>query len=88
MSLKKILLDKVPNNIQHEPRFLALLDHVKSNNIVSVEHLRSFLTQEKQLVESWVEENNSSTTAKKLRESSIRLEMLNRCCGLVEEHFK
>ena len=51
MSLKRLLLDTVPNNIQQEPPFITLLDHIKEHNIESKEHLEKFISQQIDIVD-------------------------------------
>lgn len=81
MSLKKELLKKVPNTLKEEPHFLALLDHIKKNDIKDKTHLIRFLGQEIALVEKWLEENkrSGSTTVKTVRDKIIHLDVLKKC---------
>ena len=87
MSLKKVLLEKVPNGLQEEPHFHALLDHIKHHNIETKEHLHDFLKNEIGSVENWLEENkNSGTTkVKSIRDKAIHLDVLNKCFKLTGE---
>ena len=87
MSLKKILLEKVPNNLHQEPHFHALLDHVKLHNIETEEHLRNFLKKETDIVENWLENNKNSqaTKVKSVRDKVVHLDVLKKCSELTGE---
>ena len=84
MSLKQILLEKVPKSLQEEPHFHALLDHIKLHNIETKEHLTDFLKQEIAIVEKWVEENKNSGLAKvkSVRDKIRKLDVLRKCSVL------
>ena len=78
MSLKRLLLDKVPNNIQQEPQFIALLDHVKEHGIESKEHLEKFISQHINIVDSWIKDNKSTANVRSVRDKATHLDMLRK----------
>ena len=84
MSLKKILLEKIPKNLQEEPHFHALLDHTKHHNIETKEHLHDFLKNDIEIVEKWLEDNknSSATKVKSVRDKVIHLDVLKKCFKL------
>lgn len=84
MSLKQELLKNVPLSIQEEPYFLALLDHMKTHEINSKEHLDKFLSQEISLLEAWMEENKrrGTVSVKSIRERAVQIDMLKKCSKL------
>jgi len=87
MSLKKVLLEKVPSNLQEEAHFHALLDQIKHYNIEDKVELQDFLQKEINTVGNWVEENKNSSNikVKSVREKIIHLDLLNKCSELTEE---
>ncbi len=78
MSLKRLLLDKVPNNIQQEPPFITLLGHVKEHGIESKEHLEKFISQQIGLLDNWMKENKNIANVKTIRDKAIQLDMLQK----------
>ena len=78
MSLKRLLLDKVPNNIQQEPQFITLLDHIKEHNIESKEHLEKFISQQIDIVDNWMKENKSLVSVKTFKDKATQLDMLRK----------
>ncbi len=87
MVLKQELLKVVPKEMQKEPHFLALLDHIKKHKLENKEHLRSFLKQEIKLAEKWLEENKRGGPAvvKLVRDKATHLDVLKKCHGITEE---
>ena len=87
MSLKKILLEKVPLNSQEDPHFHALLDNIKKHNIKSKEHLQDFLNNDIKIVEKWLENNKNSgvTKVKSIRDKVIHLDVLKKCSQITGE---
>lgn len=87
MAVKQELLKLVPRDMQKEPHFLALLDHIKKQNLESKEHLRSFLKQEIKLAERWLDENKYGGPAivKSVRDKATHLDVLKKCYALTEE---
>ena len=78
MSLKRLLLDKVPNNIQQEPPFITLLDHIKEHNIESKEHLEKFISQQINIVDNWMKDNKSIASVKNFKDKATHLDMLKK----------
>ena len=76
MSLKRLLLDTVPNNIQQEPPFITLLDHIKEHNIESKEHLEKFISQQIDIVDNWMKENKGVVNVKTFKDKATQLDML------------
>jgi hypothetical protein len=76
MSLKRLLLEKVPNNIQQEPHFITLLGHVKEHGIESKEHLEKFISQQTNIVNNWIKENKSIANVKAVKDKAMHLGML------------
>ena len=87
MSLKKVLLEKVPLHSQEDPHFHALLDNIKEHNIESKEHLRDFLNNHIDIVEKWLENNKNSgvTKVKSIRDKAIHLDVLKKCSQITGE---
>ena len=87
MSVKQELLQRVPREMQKEPHFLALLDHVKKQNVETKEHLRAFLRQEIKLAEKWLEQNKHAgpNVVKLVRDKATHLDVLKKCHTLTEE---
>ena len=87
MSLKKLLLEKIPKNLQEEPHFHALLDHIKQYNIETKEHLKDFLKKEIPNLKKWLDENknSSATKVKSVRDKVVRLDVLKKCFKLAGE---
>ncbi len=78
MSLKRLLLDKVPNNIQQEPQFITLLSHIKVHNIENKEHLEKFISQQIDIVDNWMKENKSIASVKTFKDKATQLDMLRK----------
>jgi hypothetical protein len=78
MSLKRLLLDKVPNNIQQEPPFITLLDHIKEHNIESKEHLDKFISQQINIVDNWMKDNKGVVSVKNFKDKATQLNMLRK----------
>jgi len=78
MSLKRLLLDKVPNNIQQEPPFITLLGHIKEHGIESKEHLEKFISQQINIVDCWIKENKSTANVKAFKDKATHLDMLKK----------
>ena len=78
MSLKRLLLDKVPNNIQQEPQFITLLGHIKEHKIESKEHLEKFISQQIDIVDNWMKENKRVASVKIIRDKATHLDMLRK----------
>ena len=87
MSLKRLLLDKVPNNIQQEPSFITLLGHVKEHKIESKEHLEKFISQQIGIVDNWMTENKSTANVKTIRNKATHLEMLRKFDHLTSNYL-
>jgi len=78
MSLKKLLLDQVPSNVQQEPQFSVLLDHIKEHSIENKEHLRKFISQQVDIVEGWIQNNKGVANIKTVKAKATHLEMLRK----------
>ena len=78
MSLKRLLLDKVPSNIQQEPQFITLLGHVKEHGIDSKEHLEKFISQQIGIVSNWMRDNKSTANVKSVKDKATHLDMLKK----------
>lgn len=87
MSLKKVLLEKVPLNSQEDPHFHALLDHIKHHKIETKEHLRDSLNQDIDVVGTWLKDNKNSgvTKVKSIRNKVLQLDVLKKCSKLTGE---
>ena len=86
MIVKQELLEKVPSQVKVEPHFLALLEHIKRQNIQTKEHLREYLQQEIAAAEQWIEEHRKSGTAVKTRrDKTTHLEVLKKCHKVTRE---
>jgi hypothetical protein len=78
MSLKRLLLDTVPNNMQQEPQFITLLGHIKEHNIESKEHLEKFISQQIDIVDNWMKGNKGNANVKTIRDKATQLDMLRK----------
>lgn len=86
-TFKEQVHKKIPSHIKKEPHFHALLDHIKEQNIETVEHLKDFLEKQISVVESWLESNKhrSETSVKSVRDKKIELDVLKKCYLLTQE---
>ncbi len=87
MSLKQILLEKIPKDLHEEPQFHALLDHIKLHNIETKEHLHDFLKNDIEIVGKWLEDNKNSNAikVKSVRDKVVHLDVLKKCFKLTGE---
>ncbi len=85
MSLKKEILEKIPNYIKEEPEFKTLLEHVKAQEITKKEDLLIYLKKEITVMEKWMAENKGQggTMVKSFRDKALRLGIFKKCEKLV-----
>ena len=89
MSVKTELLKKVPADTQQQPHFLALLDYIKTNRLVTNEQLRKSITTEIGVVEAGLVKARSAgpSAVKMVRDKTIQLELLQKWNWMSKEYL-
>ncbi len=81
MSLRKEILEKIPDDLKREPEVKTLLEHIELQKLKTKEELQAYLQREIREMERWIKEHkqDGETRVKEVRDKALRLGIFRKC---------